>query len=278
MTKKPETRMLEVPGGRLSYEDAGSGVPIVLLHEGIADHRVWDREFPLLAHTHRVVRYDQRGFGASTPATGPFAYTDDLATVIDQLRLDRPVLVAPSMGGRVAIDFALDHPTKTRGIFLLAPGLSGMQIEYDPEGRSAFEEDDRRSSAVGAAWSKGDKATAFEELRKLWCAALTGPALELFRTMVRENEAEVFDSRSERLDHLTGAPAARRLDSLKVPTQVLVGDRDNPSAPRFAMYIAKNVPGAVLTRVAGADHLINLSAPVAFDRELKAFLVRVGAG
>jgi pimeloyl-ACP methyl ester carboxylesterase len=63
---------------------------------------------------------------------------------------------------------------------------------------------------------------------------------------------------------------------MHTPTQVLVGDRDNPCCPRLAMLIAKQVPGARLTPIAGADHLINLSQPQSFDRELAAFLDRVG--
>jgi len=276
MAKSVGSRLLEVPGGSLAYEESGTGVPIVLLHEGIADRRIWNREFPALAKRYRVLRYDLRGFGGSTPATAPFSFVEDLSAVITGLELDRPVLVAPSMGGRIAIDYALDRPTRVRGLFLLAPGLSGMRIEMDPEGKEAFEIDDRESSAIATAWSAGKKEEAFERLRKLWGAALTGPSLELFRTMLEENTAEVFDSRSDRFDHLIGPPAAPRLASLRVPTQVLVGDRDNPSSPRFAMFVADRVPGAGLSRIPGAAHLINLSAPHAFDRELSAFLDRVG--
>jgi 3-oxoadipate enol-lactonase len=266
---------LEVPGGTIEYEEQGTGTPVVLLHEGIADRRVWDREFPALARRHRVVRYDLRGFGGSSPALAPFSHVDDLRAVVTHRRLDRPLLVGPSMGGRIAIDYALQYPDETRGLFLLAPGLSGMRIEYDEQGRAAFEEDDRLSNAIQADWSAGRKQEAFEGLRKLWAAALTGPALEKFRTMVAANEAEVFDARSDRHDHLTTPVAAPRLASLRAPTHVLVGDRDNPSAPRFAMYVAKNVPGAELVRVPGADHLVNLSQPTAFDRELERFFAKV---
>jgi 3-oxoadipate enol-lactonase len=267
---------VEVPGGQLAYEEAGSGIPIVLLHEGIADRRVWNREFPLLAKRYHVVRYDQRGFGGSSPATHPFSFVDDLAAVVRELRLERPVIVGPSMGGAIAMDYALAHPTELRGLFLLAPGLSGMELEMDPEGKEAFDYDERESRAIAAAWSAGNREAAFEGLRKLWCAALTGSALELFRTMVWENTSEVFDSTSERLAERRAPPAAPRLPSMHTPTQVLVGDRDNPCCPRLAMLIAKQVPGARLTPIAGADHLINLSQPQSFDRELAAFLDRVG--
>ena len=273
-TVKVET--LEVPGGRIAYEDAGTGPALVLLHEGIVDRRVWDREFPELARRHRVVRYDLRGYGDSTPATEPFSHVDDLDALVEELRIDHPVIIAPSMGGRIAIDYALSDPERMRGIFLLAPGLSGMQIEMDPDGKDAYDEDDRRSSAITAAWTAGQRSEAFEGLRQLWGAALTGPALDHFRTMVDDNAIEVFESRTAAFDRLNEPPAAPRLSQLSVPTQVLVGDRDNPSAPRFAMFIAKNVPGAGLSTIAGADHLINLSQPDAFDRELATFLEHHG--
>jgi 3-oxoadipate enol-lactonase len=275
MSEESDGERLSVGGGHLWYEALGSGTPVVLLHQGIADHRVWNREFPELGRTHQVVRYDLRGYGASSAATAPFAHTDDLAAIIDHLDLERPVLVGPSMGGRIALDYALDHPGGTRGVFLLAPGLSGMEIELDPEGKGAFDEDERRSNAIVAAWGAGRKDEAFEGLRQLWCAALTGTALELFRTMVNDNATEVFESRTDKFDHLTGPPAARRLGTLATPTQVLVGDRDNPSAPRFVKFIGANVPGAIVSLIAGADHLINLSQPASFDRELKRFLKRV---
>jgi 3-oxoadipate enol-lactonase len=269
------SKTLTVPGGKIAYDDAGTGPGIVLLHEGIADRRMWDREFSNLATNHRVVRYDQRGFGGSTPATQPFSWVDDLAALIRELHLDRPVIVGPSMGGAIAIDFALAHPKSTSGLFLMAPGVSGMELEYDPDGREAFDYDQRESTAIATAWKAGRRDEAEELLRKLWAGALQGEALELFRRMVRENSLEVFEDRSAAFAHLDGAPAANRLRELAVPTRVIVGDRDNPSSPRFAMFIARSVPGAELTVVPGADHVLNLSAPAAFDAALTEFLGRV---
>lgn len=266
---------LHVPGGQLAYDEAGQGPAIVLLHEGIADRRMWDREFVSLAANHRVVRYDLRGFGGSTRATERFSYVDDLAALIHDLHLERPVIVGPSMGGAITIDFALAHPQATAGLFLMAPGVSGMELEYDPEGREAFDFDERESKAIAAAWKAGRHDEAEELLRKLWASSLQGDALELFRRMVRENAAEVFEDRSAQFAHLGGAPAAKRLHELALPTRVIVGDRDNPSSPRFAMFIARSVPGAEISVVPGADHVLNLSAPAAFDAALTEFLTRV---
>jgi 3-oxoadipate enol-lactonase len=275
MPRSSDSKTLDVPGGKLAYDDAGRGPPIVLLHEGIADRRMWEREFAELSAHHRTVRYDLRGFGGSPPATQKYSNVDDLAAVVRDLHLERPVLVGPSMGGRIAIDYALANPGKVSGLFLVAPGLSGMEIEYDPEGREAFEFDMRESTAIATAWKDGRRDVAEELLRKLWASALLGSALERWRTMVRENALEVFEDRSGQFDTLEGPRAAKRLDQLRVPTHVLVGDRDNPSSPRFAGYIARSVPGATLTVVPGADHVLNLSTPQAFDAELAKFLARV---
>jgi 3-oxoadipate enol-lactonase len=274
MAPSSGTKTLDVPGGKLAYEDAGKGQPIVLLHEGIADRRMWDREFAQLAETHRVVRYDMRGFGGSTPATSRFSSVDDLGALISQLHLSHPVIVGPSMGGRIAIDYALANPSGPSGLFLMAPGLSGMQLEYDPEGREAFEIDDRESTAIANAWKEGRRDEAKELLRKLWAGSVSGSALELFRSMVQDNAPEVFEDRSGQFDHRDTPAAAKRLHEIAIPTEVVVGDRDNPSSPRFAMYIARAIPGAKLTTVPGADHLLNLSAPHAFDAALADLLAR----
>jgi len=266
--------MLDVEGGSLAYEEAGRGLPIVLMHEGIADSRVWDREFSLLAQDHHVVRYDLRGFGRSPSAKGPYSDVRDLKALVDHLQLRRPTLVAPSMSGRIAIDYALAYPDSVSGLLLIAPGISGLQPEMVPEGKAALEVDDRLSQAATKAWSDGDLPVATEHLRTLWCAALKGDALELFRTMVKENAIEVFDSRSEKLEDSKVPPAATRLSSMKVPTDVLVGDEDNPFSFYIADFVAKNIPGARLTRVPGGDHLLNLSRPDAFDHGLSNLLAR----
>lgn len=264
---------LEVPGGRIAYEVGGRGAPIVFLHEGIADRRMWDREFVRYSARHAVVRFDQRGYGTSAPATGPFSYSRDVVALIDHLGLERPLLVGPSMGGATAIDVALDHPEKVRGLLLIAPGLGGgLEPPFSPDELVALENDETLSRAVADAWSKGDADLAFERLRQLWCSALEGPALTLFHRMVNDNRVEIFESRSERLAERSGPSAASRLGSIRVPVTLLVGDRDNPASGVFARRVARGLPGARLETVSGADHLLNLGRPDAFDAALDAAL------
>ncbi|HKV90093.1 MAG TPA: alpha/beta hydrolase [Thermoplasmata archaeon] len=275
MPESAATQHVEVPGGKLAYEAAGEGDGIVLLHEGIADRRMWNREFPLLARGHRVVRYDLRGYGGSAPATSEFYPVRDLAALLDHVRLDRPLIVGPSMGGKIAIDLALAEPARVGGLLLVAPGYSGMDYDQVPGGKATFERDERLSTAASQAWSRGNLDEATEHLRQLWASALSGSALELFKTMVRENAEEVFGERSGSFERREGGAAAGRLGEIRVPTVILVGDQDNPAMPHCANFLGRGIPGAQVQHVPRADHLLNLSAPQAFDAAIPPLLARI---
>ncbi len=265
MSSDSAGKSLEVTGGRIAYDVAGHGSDIVLLHHGIVDRRVWDREFPLLSKGHHVVRYDLRGFGQSSSATATFSHVQDLATLLEDLRMARALVVGPSVGGKIAIDFALAHPKLVGGLVLIAPAFSGMDYPLFPDGKEALAEDDRRSGEIQRAWQEGRAEEAVDGLRHLWGAALEGPQLELFRTMVRENAQEIFTDVTGQHEKRIGPPAAGRLTEIGVPTFVAVGDRDNPACEHFGKYVAKGVRGARYVSVPGADHLLNLSQPQAFD-------------
>lgn len=265
------TNSLPVPGGSIYYEESGRGRPIVLLHEGIADRRMWDREFSLLARDHRVVRYDLRGYGRSKPATSAYSSVQDLASLLDHLGVARPLIVGPSMGGRIAVDLSLAHPGQVGALLLIAPGYSGMDYDHVPGGKATFERDERLSKAASDAYAAGKLEEATEHLRDLWASSLSGSALELFRTMVRDNAPEVFEERSGRHESREGDPAAVRLREIHVPVRILVGDRDNPAMPPLAQFLAKGISGARVQLIPGADHLLNLSRPEAFDTALREF-------
>jgi len=266
------TKTMDVPGGKIAYEEQGRGRPIVLLHEGIADRRMWNREFSLLARDNRVARYDLRGYGGSTSATSEYSPVRDLVALLDHLGLTRPLIVGPSVGGKIALDLTLAYPARVGALLLIAPGYSGMDYDHVPGGKATFERDERLSKAAADAWAAGKLEEAIEHLRQLWASSLTGSALDLFRTMVQDNAKEVFEERSGRYETREGEPAAARLTEIRVPTRILVGDRDNPAMPHCANFLARGIAGATVQLVPGADHLLNLSRPDAFDTALRGFV------
>ena len=109
---------------QLYYETAGTGTPFVMIHAGVADSRQWDNEFAFFGQEYQVVRYDMRGYGKSEPVDGEFSHMDDLTAVLNALELHEPViLMGCSMGGGLAMDFALAHPSRVRASFTSAPIL-----------------------------------------------------------------------------------------------------------------------------------------------------------
>jgi pimeloyl-ACP methyl ester carboxylesterase len=233
---------------------------------------MWNREFELYSKTGTVVRYDVRGLGRSPPATEPYSDVDDLGSLLEHLRISSATIVGCSNGGRTALDFAVENPSVVRGLLLVSPGLSGFTAELEPEGASVYEEDGARSEKIPALWNSGRQDEALDELRNYWASAQEGTNLDLVRTMMRENASEIFTDASASHNRRLDPPAAGRLQSIRVPTSVLYGDRDEPTCAFISRYVARKIPNARFVPVPGADHLVNLSQPAAFDAALRTLL------
>jgi pimeloyl-ACP methyl ester carboxylesterase len=254
-----------VSQGSLHWEAAGRGDhEVVLLHGAGLDLRQWDDELEWLRARHLVLRYDQRGHGRSPPPLEPFAPHEDLRELLERRGFEQSVLVGHSNGGRVAIDFALLHPERVAGLFLLAPGLSGWSAEQT--------ELDAWLQPILAAVEQGDR----ERVLELWlsspsfAAARENPAAapELER-LARDNVGTWFQEPSELP---VEPPAAERLSELSMPVRVLVGRRDAPEFLRIAEAIGAHVPNARVVWIEGAGHVLDLERPDAVRKELERFL------
>ena len=132
MSSKPQSGFAPSDGARLHYEIVGHGEPLVLVHAGIADGRMWDGQIAAFARRYRVIRYDMRGFGRSAMVEGPFSHHGDLRAVLDSLAIERAVFVGCSMGGRTIIDLALEHPERVSALVPVGSALSGFDAGEDP--------------------------------------------------------------------------------------------------------------------------------------------------
>src|SRR2546430_190174 len=123
----PQSGFLEVLGGRLYYETAGTGDAVVFIHGNVGDRRHWDRQFQALVNRFRVIRYDVRGYGLSSIVAQGLAYADhqDLAALFDHLGLTSAHVVGWSMGSGIAIDFALSHPGRLKSLVSVGPWVAG---------------------------------------------------------------------------------------------------------------------------------------------------------
>jgi pimeloyl-ACP methyl ester carboxylesterase len=106
-------------------EQAGKGDTLVFLHAGVADRRMWRPQTEEFSRDFHVVSYDLRGFGESVSKDQPFSHVGDLTDILDYLGLSKVSLVGCSIGGKLAIDFALALPDQVRSLVLFAPAVSG---------------------------------------------------------------------------------------------------------------------------------------------------------
>lgn len=258
-----------VNGTTLFYEAAGRGDVVVLLHSGNLDRRVWDPQFVALAREHRVIRYDQRGFGRSGPADAPYRHDADLRALLDSLGIPRASLVGLSGGGRIAIDFALAHPDRVERLVLASTGLSGWTYAKD---------DTAYFAAARPARDRGDAAA----LGIAWLgSAYMRPAMEHpelvapLREMAAANgKAWMGLLRHGEMERATDPPALHRTAALRVPTLLVVGTRDTPDIQAIADTLVASVPAIRRVTFEGAGHLVNMEQPARFTALIGAFLRR----
>lgn len=264
-----ESGIAHINGAKLYYEVVGSGQPLVLLHAGIADRRMWDDQFDVFTRHYRVIRYDARGFGTSDLPPGQFAFRDDLYGMLKHLGVEKAYLVGCSMGGSTCLDFALEHPEMVEALVLVGSGLSGYQWT-------------NRNDPLDAAAEEASNARDFERANelnlRLWVDGLDRTP-EQVRPGVRERVSEMNLASLRRIDEQEQAqqqrldpPAAGRLGEIAAPTLVIVGDRDVPDIQHIAEVLEQGIPNARKVVMADAAHVPNMEWPDQFNRIVLDFL------
>jgi 3-oxoadipate enol-lactonase len=255
-------------GGLLWYEEAGTGPAVLLLHAGGADSRLWDDQWKPLSAAYRVIRIDLPGAGRSPVPERPVAPNALLEDLLDRLGVDRVAVVGVSLGGVLAVDFAIEHPERTWALVAVASGPRGA-AEAPPE---------HPVREVWRAVDAGDLGRAAELFVDLWCPLRTSPELDRrMRRMVEENVGmlTVIDNG---LFVEPEWPAVERLGEIRVPTLAIWGDADEPVTAQLGELLAARVPGARRVVLDGVDHFVPMRAPERFGVELLAFLGRARGG
>ncbi|MFE2140707.1 alpha/beta fold hydrolase [Streptomyces sp. NPDC059456] len=259
--------MLNDDFGHLCYDVTGEGSPVVLVHAGVADHRMWDAVVPALAERHTVVRYDLRGFGESAPPRSAFRETDDLLRLLDHLGHERVRLVGASWGGRVALDFTLTHPDRVHSLVMLAAPWpryhwSADMIAYDEAETAALEADDLEAAVQINLdmWLRGP-SRGWDDVADGLADRLGGAV----RTSLVNQDTVGQHSQG---------PATGDLAAVRVPTLVGVGKLDVADFQDIARRYAAEIPGATLVEFAAAAHLIALDTPTELNAAIGPFLAR----
>lgn len=239
----------------LVAEEHGGGDPTVLLiHAGVTDQRSWRHVVEALPDV-RCLSYDARGFGRTTyePEDG-WSSVDDATAVLDAYGVGAAVVVGASMGGRTAIDLALTHPGRVRGLVLIGPAISGApQPEYEPEVEALGAQQE-------AAFERGDLDEVNRIDARLWldgplaaAGRVAGETRELFLDMnaIAGAAAEPGEERRD-------VDAWDRLGEIAVPSLLLLGSLDLRYIADGCRHAADLIPNARLVELPGVAHLPHL--------------------
>jgi pimeloyl-ACP methyl ester carboxylesterase len=255
---------------QLYYETAGNGVPFVMIHAGVADSRQWNNEFAFFARNYQVIRYDMRGYGKSEPVDGEFSHMDDLVAVLNALGLLEPVVIMGcSMGGGLAMDFALTHPSSVKALIMVGSGPSGLELDVPAPAKFADAE---------KAFEGGDLDLVCEIETQIWFDGMgrapeqVNPSMrKLLYEMNRQALAHEVKQLGKRLPN-TQTPAFDRLSDLKIPVLVIVGAHDTPYILAAADYMIEKIPFAQKMKIEDAAHLPNMDQPDEFQTIVTNFL------
>lgn len=249
----------------IAYDRAGprGGLPVLLLHAGIADRRMWDPLWPTLNKTRDVVRLDLRGFGESDARPrGTLRPVEDVLETLDVLGIERCHLVGASFGAGVAVEVTLTRPEQVASLLLSAPGGS-LISEVTPDLQAFIE-------AEGAALERDDLDAAVEANLVWWVdspqrdARSSDPEVRRLVQRMQRRAFEISVRWGDVKEHELDPPALARLAEIRCPTLVLVGALDLAAVQEAARRVTGGVFGARRVEWPNTAHLPSVERPEDF--------------
>lgn len=257
--------------GKLYYEMKGEGETLVLCHAGFVDSRMWDGQWEDFSQHYRVLRFDMRGFGKSDPVVAPVSRRQDLYNLLHKLGIERAHLLGCSMGGEIAIDFALEHPEMVSSLIIVSGTPGGFEMQGEPPSQiiemlQALEQGDleRVSELQLRLWVDGiyrKPEQVDSRVRKL--------AAQMNRIAVKN---ETWARTNANPLNPLNPPAVNRLVEIKVPVLVMAGLLDHPEILRAADVLTKEIRNAKKVILKDSAHIPNMEKPVEFNRIVLDFL------
>lgn len=265
----------QVNGTQLYYETLGSGHPLILIHGGYMDRRMWDDQFYAFAEDYRVIRYDVRGFGKSELPSVSYADRQDLYDLLNALDVEKTYLLGLSLGGAIAIDFTLEYPDMVDALILVGSPVPGFPVEllYTEE-----QQEHQRSR-----WAAFEKAIQERNRSEMLEALMQDPTLvpssnyPVARQRVRSNLSEYSFAwvlnPAPRQD--LEPPAYERLSEIQMPTLIVMGAEDDPRLFKDADKLERDILGANRVTIAETHHMPNMERPEEFNTLILDFLANL---
>jgi len=269
-----EAFSVSVGGARLAGVKRGDGLPVVFLHAGVCDKRMWRSQMEMVAEEGwQGVAYDRRGYGETDSPDEAFNHVDDLEAVLKALDIHAAVFVGCSMGGGLAVDFALRHPGQVIGLVLIGTSVTGAPW-------SATDVENQMEAAEEDAYERGDldmlnKVQAHEWLDgpRAQNGRVGGAPRELFLDM----NAIALGKPPLTLEE--ERPSAwRRVGEVGAPSLLLVGDEDFTALIDRHETLSEEMPNAFAAMLEGVAHIPSIERPELVNSMILEFLDAIEGG
>lgn len=267
-------------GVRLYYEETGSGVPVIFVHEFAGDRRSWEPQVRSLSRWFRCITFNARGYPPSDVPDDERHYSqararDDIRDVLTHLRIERAHIVGLSMGGFATLHFGLTYPSRAKSLMIASCGYGS-----DPERQAEF----RDEMEATAARIERESMANFAKTYAL------GPARVQLQNKDPRGWTEFVAQLAEHStpgSALTMRGVQKRRPSLwslrdtmrvlEVPTLIVAGDEDEPCLEP-ALMMKRTIATAGLAVIPRSGHAVNLEEPDAFNRMAHDLITTVEAG
>jgi pimeloyl-ACP methyl ester carboxylesterase len=278
--RSPSGSVMTDDGVRLYFEETGSGVPVVFVHEFAGDHRSWEPQVRSLSRWFRCITFNARGYPPSDVPDNATQYSqvrarDDIRDILEHLRVESAHLVGLSMGAFATLHFGLAYPARARSLLIASCGYGA-----DPDRQAEFQAE----MEVTAARIERESMAVFAKSYAL------GPA----RVQLQDKDPRAWSEFVNQLaDHSTRGSALtmrgvqkRRpslwslqdsMRNMSVPTLIMAGDEDEPCLEP-ALMMKRTIATAGLAVVPRSGHTINLEEPDEFNRLAYAFITAAETG
>lgn len=264
-------------GTQLHYEEAGTGAPILFVHEFGGDWRSWEPQMRYFTRRYRCITYSARGYTPSNVPEHLESYSQDIAVsdmidVLDALNIERAHIVGLSMGGFATLHFGLQHADRARSLVVAGAGY-GAEKQYEAYFRDVSLEVARQFEELGAA-----------EFSKVYSQAASRIVFQVkdprgwreFATQLSEHSSlgSAMTMRGVQARRPSIYDLEAELKQMTVPTLVVVGDEDDHCL-QPGIFLKKTVPASGLLVLPKTGHTLNIEEPALFNQFVSDFLATV---
>ena len=264
---------------RLYYEEAGTGSPVLFLHEFAADYASWEPQMRYFSRRHRCIAYSARGYAPSeVPAADAFTYEhfrDDALAVLDHLGIERAHLVGLSMGAYSSLQVGLHRPQR-----VLSLTLAGVGSGSEPAHIDAFRESAQNNARDFETLGSAEVAKTYGNSPNRIAFKVKDPRgfLEFMEALARH---DAQGSAHTQRGFQGGRPSIYafedRIRHLTLPALIIVGDEDD-ACIEPSLFLKQTIPASGLAMFPKTGHILNLEEPALFNETLERFLGLAEAG